>query len=234
MGKSTETSPVTKPSRFTPVAAAGERILEAVDLGVKQRWEPALARAAAATGETIEERVDKLTAAFRQELAVAGGAVGGVAAVPGIGTTASIAASTAEFGWSTVRLADLILSIAAVHGHDSATVEERRLWVLSILAYGNSASTMVTRLAGEAGKGLGKRATAKIPAPALRAINAKIGRTILTKYGTKRGVVALGRAFPFGIGAAIGYGLNAYIVTRTAKSATSFFSKLAIEVEVEA
>lgn len=38
----------------------------------------------------------------------------------------------------------------------------------------------------------------------LQKINQKVGTTILTKYGTKRGGMALGRLIPFGIGALVG------------------------------
>ncbi len=97
-----------------------------------------------------------------------------------------------------------------------------------MLVCGDTASVVVTRLAGETGRGLGKRATAKIPAEVLRRMNRTIGRTIVTRYGTKRGVVAIGRAIPFGVGAAVGYSLHAYIVAATSKSATSLFSELAV------
>lgn len=42
----------------------------------------------------------------------------------------------------------------------------------------------------------------------LQKINKKVGTTILTKYGTKRGGVALGRMIPFGVGAIVGGTFN--------------------------
>ena len=42
----------------------------------------------------------------------------------------------------------------------------------------------------------------------LQKINTKLGTTVLTKYGTKRGGVALGRMLPFGVGATIGGSVN--------------------------
>jgi hypothetical protein len=48
----------------------------------------------------------------------------------------------------------------------------------------------------------------------LRKINTKLGTTVLTKYGTKRGGVALGRMLPFGVGATIGGSVN-FITTRS-------------------
>jgi hypothetical protein len=79
---------------------------------------------------------------------------------------------------------------------------------------------------GELGKGLGRRATERIPAETLRAVNQALGRTVVTKYGTKRGAVALGRALPFGIGAAIGGGANYAFARAIAGHADRFFRDL--------
>jgi hypothetical protein len=54
-----------------------------------------------------------------------------------------------------------------------------------------------------------------------------VGRTSITKYGTKRGAIALGRAFPFGIGAAIGGGANYLWARALVNRANSFFKLLA-------
>ena len=48
----------------------------------------------------------------------------------------------------------------------------------------------------------------------------------MTKYGTKRGAVALGRALPFGIGAAIGGGANYAFARAIAGHADRFFRDL--------
>lgn len=206
-------------------ARAGEVVLAAVDKAVEVRWEPALRNAAATTG-TVEERVAQLRRAFAQELATVGAATGGIAAVPGAGTGTAVGTALAEVSWFTARSADLILAIAAIHGHTKPSVEERRAWLLSVLAFGDGAATTLSRLAGEAGKGLGKKATAGISTEALRAINRAMGRTIVTKYGTKRGAIALGTALPFGIGAAIGGSANYALTRAVARQADSFFRML--------
>lgn len=125
-----------------------------------------------------------------------------------------------------MRAGHLILAIATVHGHTEASVEERRAWVLCILAFGNSAAATFTKLAGEAGKGLGAKATARIPAEALRTMNRSLGRTVITKYGTRRGALAIGRALPLGIGAAIGGTANYALVRAIRRQADSFFAHL--------
>lgn len=204
------------------VKSSGEVVLTAVDKGITTRWDSAC-RAAASTSGTRDERIAQLKRAFSRELGTVGAAAGAIAAAPGPGTGAAIAA---DLSWFTIRSADLILAIAAVHGHTEPTVEERRAWVLAVLAFGDSAASSLTKLAGETGKGLGKRATATIPTASLQAINRKMGRTIVTKYGTKRGVLALGKALPVFIGSAVGGGAN-YVLTRSlAHHADSFFAHL--------
>ncbi len=187
------------------------------------RWDKAR-RAAEATTGTRDERVAQLKRAFSRELATVGAAAGAVAAVPIVGTTASLGTAAAELGWFTLRAGDLILAIAAVHGHTEATVEERRAWVLCILAFGDSAAATFTKLAGEVGKGIGAKATARIPKEVLRRMNRSLGRTVITKYGTRRGALAIGRALPLGIGAAIGGTANYALVRVIGRQADSFFA----------
>ncbi len=208
----------------------GQRVLDAVDEGVEKRWEPALLRAETARGRTIDEQVLDVTQSFRRELGMAGAAAGGTAAVPGVGIATSTAAFVAELGWSTVRLTDLILTVAALHGRRDASTEERRLWVLSILTYGDGAASKVARLAGEVGMPIGAQASQRIPAETIRQMNNRLGCMIISRYGTRRGALAIARLVPFGIGAALGYGLNAYVVKATTRHAHRYFTELPDQV----
>lgn len=201
----------------------GETVLASVDTAVERRWDDAVRRAAATTAVGPAGRVAEVTESIAKELAAIGAASGGVAAVPGVGTLTSVTAAASEFGWVTLRLADLILTIAAIHGHEEADVEERRAWVLSILAFGDRATRGFTKVAGDVGQGVGARAVARVPVSKLQMVNRIIGRTVLTKYGSKRGAIALGRVFPFGIGAAIGGVANYATVHAIARHADRFF-----------
>jgi hypothetical protein len=207
----------------------GSVLLAAVDRAATTRWDAAVRRAAAAPGSTVEARARAVTRGFARELAVAGAATGGAAAVPGVGTATAMAATAADFGWFTLRIADLILTIAALHGHDRATVEERRAWILSVLAFGEGSAAGFARVAGEMGQDLGRRAVDRIPAGALRAINRRLGRSLVTRFGARRGAVTLGRVLPFGIGAAVGGSANYMSVQAIGRHADSFFRSLPYE-----
>lgn len=136
-------------------ARAGQAVVNAIDKGVVSRWEPARTRAAAANAATLDGRIKQVRKAFSQELSTAGVLSGGIAAVPGAGTATAVGTAIVELGWVTVRFTDLILTVAALHGHGQPSVEERRAWVMSILVFGNSATSGFTKLASEVGKASG-------------------------------------------------------------------------------
>ncbi len=208
----------------------GSRVAEAVVRSAtgtaESRWAAAQSRARTSAGTTADEKVAVMIRSFSAELAAVGASVGVGAAAPALGTALGVAASVTEAGYTARRLADLILTIAAIRGMSGEDVEERKAWVLSVMAFGNSASTGFSKLAGEMGKGLGKRATAKIPTEALRRINRAVGRTIITKYGTKRGVLAIGKVLPLGFGAAIGGSANYVLVRQVGRHADRFFKDI--------
>ncbi len=208
-----------------PLELVRRSLIQAIDWGVEARWEPARARAESADGATTEDRVAEVRRAFARELAALGAVSGGVAAAPGM-VPATVATAVAEFSWINVRMVDLLLTIAAIHGHGEASIEERRAWLFAMLVFGNGAVTGVDRMASEVGKGLGRKATRRIPMQVLHAVNGTVGRTVVSKYGTVRGVVALGNVLPFGVGACIGAGGNYLTVGAMAMAASRFFGEL--------
>jgi hypothetical protein len=211
----------------------GATVLDNVDRAVDLRWEQARALAASTHG-TTQERIAQVRRPFARELSALGAVAGGAAAVPSTGTVTLLATTAADFGWFAMRSADLILTIAAIHGHTQATVEQRKAWVLSILAFGEGASSGFTKAAGEVGRGLGGRLTSRISMASLQRVNRAVGRTVVTKYGTKRGVIALGRALPLGIGALIGGTANYASVALLARQADRFFRDLPPALEATA
>jgi hypothetical protein len=215
------TDPVT-----TPPQRIGRAVLGAIDKAVDAEWEHALSRAATIPGRNLREQIDNLTTSFARELGTVGAVTGALAAVPTLGTASAISAGAAELGWFTIRAAEMILTIGALHGHTESTSEERRAWVLSILVFGNAASEGLTRLAATSSRRLGLASSVRLPMAVLRNVNSSMGRTIITKYGRKRAAVGLGTALPFGIGALVGATAN-YTGTRAlARHATKFFKKL--------
>ncbi|MEV5353177.1 hypothetical protein ACIPM2_22555 [Streptomyces sp. NPDC086081] len=151
-----------------------------------------------------------------------GAAVGGTAAAPGVGTGVALALSAGET-FSSLELSALFaLSLAEVHGIPIDEVERRRTIVMGVML-GGSGSATITKVAERTGQHWGRQVVAKVPVETLRQINKILGKNFVTKYGTKQGIVVLGRVAPFGIGAVIGGGANAAMATLTVRAGRRAF-----------
>lgn len=133
-------------------------------------------------------------------------------AIPGLGTFAQGCATLGIAGGEAAillrNLAQLQYTVAGLYGHDVRAPE--RIDELLVVAGLQAGAILPAR---EAGKRVGTKIAANqfnrhVSGSMLRRINTKLGTTVLTKYGTKRGGVALGRMLPFGVGATIGGGVN--------------------------
>ena len=196
-----------------------------VDAAAISRWDAAVARAAALPGDIRPDKIRALTAQFAKELGAVGAAAGLAAATPAVGTAASLLAATGELSWFTSRSGDLILTIAALHGRPDPTPEERSAWVLAVLIFGGTARQDLSGVLSQlsAGKEVSK---GRMSIATLRAANTVMSRMMIKRYGTRRGVIAVGTALPLGIGAVIGGGANFVAIRRLAAQADTFFAHL--------
>ena len=64
----------------------------------------------------------------------------------------------------------------------------------------------------------------KVPGKIFQKINQKVGTTILTKYGAKRGGIAIGKLVPFGAGAIVGGSFNLVTMKTFKNKAIKHFS----------
>ena len=216
------------------VERLSRRMLEAIDDVSANRWDAAKRRADALPGGIRPEKIEALTKSFSRELGAAGAAAGAAAIAPTVGTGATLLTAVAELGWFTARAGDLILTIAAAHGRTDPTVEERRAWVLAVLIYGGSAKEGFSHAIGEATDGGAPAVNQRLPIATLQVANRLMSRSMLQKYGTRRGLIALGTALPIGIGAVFGGGANYRAIRKLARDADAFFARLpysAIDVE---
>ena len=113
-----------------------------------------------------------------------------------------------------------VLTVAEIYGVEIEDFERRRFLVMTALL-GNSGTTTAT-------KALGKKTVPywshkiinAIPMKAINQANKVLGPRFITKYGTKQGVLVLGKQLPLALGAVVGAGGNAafgYLVTRSTK-----------------
>ncbi len=218
--------------------AVGKIVLKAVDTAVDRRWDNALEIAAEADGDTVDERVKSIIKRFKRELTAVGAATGAVAAAPAIGTAAAASALAADMAWFGMRATDLIMAIGAANGHTESTPEERRAWVLAVLAFGEESAQQFTQLARDvngtlapATDTLSDKAASilggdALTLEALRRINTNLASQVATKYGTRRSVLAVGKLLPFGVGAVVGGTANYSFVRVVGKQSAQFFKSM--------
>ncbi len=132
-----------------------------------------------------------------------GAAVGGVAAVPGVGTLLALTLSGGETAVFLEVTALFALAVAEVHGIRVEEIERRRTLVLAVVL-GDRGAMLVEKAAGRTGQHWVDLLPDMIPMSSITSVNKTLGRWFLKRYGRKLGVLAIGKVAPFGIGAAIG------------------------------
>lgn len=202
----------------------GKIVMAAIDRAVSGRWEQAIERAETTSG-TIEERVRSLESSFLRELTALGAASGGTAAMPGVGTMTAIGLTASEIGWTATRTADMILTVAAVHGHTGAGVEERKAWVLALLTFDDQAAEGLGKTIAELGGTVS--ASRSVSSDLLDRANSRVGRALIARYGAKRSALLIGKVLPFGVGAIVGGTANHFLVRTTIRRADRFFDEIA-------
>lgn len=112
------------------------------------------------------------------------------------------------------------LSVAEIHGVHAEDVERRRLLVMSVLVGDAAVKKAVEPILGRSVPYWGKAIVNSIPMSAITKANKVLGPRFITKYGTKQGVLVLGKQVPFFIGVGIGAAGNGtfgWFVIRSAR-----------------
>jgi len=161
-----------------------------------------------ARGLSADEIRSRAERRYRLTLVASGAAAGGCAGVPGLGTGVGIAAGVADFGVFLKATVTLIEVEAFTAGCALDDPRVRRMTVLACLVGESAWEKSIKPFIGRSATRWGTRAAARIPMEYVSAINAVLGRHFVTKFGTKQGVLVLGKALPFGIGSLIGAGSN--------------------------
>lgn len=205
---------------------SGQRVLDLLDKAITAQSplvRKNIARARHRDPEASPAQVIRtLERIYISALTGTGTAVGATAAAPAVGTAAALALSAGEALTSLQLSALFALSIAEVHGVQIDEIERRRTIVMGVLL-GGSGSKSIAKVAERTGQHWGRQVVAKVPVETLRQINKVLGPNFVTKYGTRQGIIVLGRVTPFGIGAVIGGGANAALATLAVKTARRAF-----------
>lgn len=169
-----------------------------------------------------EEIIDALGRRFTATVSGTGAAAGATAAAPGVGTGVSMALAAGDAVGFTGIAALYVFSLAEIHGIPVDEVERRRTLLLGVML-GEAGTNTVQQMAARTGPHWARIIVKKVPLTTLRQINRVLGKNFVTKYGTKQGILVLGKQVPFGIGAAIGGAGNAMFAQLTIRSALRAF-----------
>lgn len=150
---------------------------------------------------------------------------GAAAAVPGAGMAVGIPAALADVMAFTEASVLYVLSVAEVHGLHPEDIERRRLLVMTVML-GDSAAGAVKAGAGKIGPHWGKKIVNAIPMSAINKANKALAPRFITKYGSKQGVLVLGKQLPAGAGALIGGTGNHLIGRGVIKSSAKVFGEV--------
>jgi hypothetical protein len=139
-----------------------------------------------------------------------GAAVGATAVVPGIGTGVTLALSGVETVGFIDATALFAQSVAEVHGIPVADPDRARALVLTLML-GKEGIDLVSQLAGQlAGRGptrdrdWGELVTKTLPRAAVGPLVDRLKTAFVHQFAARGGASWIGKALPFGIGAAIG------------------------------
>ncbi len=139
------------------------------------------------------------------------GAVSGLPGIfPGLGTAVQIAVETGAIAADLVVMvrwmAGMTMGVGHIYGRDLGTQFNDEF--LKVLGLWCGALTVGKEATKRVANKIAVAQCKRIPGEVFKRINRRVGTTILTKYGTKRGGIAVGKLVPFGIGVLVGGGFN--------------------------
>lgn len=170
---------------------------------------------------TPAQLVAQLDKRYVAAVAGVGAAAGGTAALPGVGTAASVAAGAAEITAFVSATAMYVLALAEIHQVPVSDPQVRRALVLGTLV-GSAGEAVV-----DGGVAHDRRWAQVLNRPDTKerigAINSRLTRMLVTRFGARQGALLLGRAVPFGVGAGIGAAGNAALARAAIRTARRAF-----------
>jgi hypothetical protein len=171
---------------------------------------------------TPEEVVKILGRRFTAAVTTSGTVSGATAAAPAVGLPVSLTLAALDAGTFTAAAGLYVLALSEVYGVPVDDLERRRTLLLGVLL-GDAGSSAIQKAAGRTGPHWARKVVTAIPMESIRAVNKVLGHNFVTKYGTRQGILVLGKQVPFGIGGVIGGGGNAVFARVTIKAAKRAF-----------
>ncbi|MDP4334051.1 hypothetical protein Q7F20_11790 [Curtobacterium sp. A7_M15] len=138
-----------------------------------------------------------------------GAAVGASAVIPGVGMAAALGLSGAETVGFLETTALFAQSVTEVHGIALDDPERARMLVMAMIL-GSPGTQLINQLAGQIAGGQvrtafwGEMVTSSLPKQVVNGIGGQVRDQFIKRFAARQGTTIVGRALPFGIGAAVG------------------------------
>ncbi|MFB4353522.1 hypothetical protein RAC69_10275 [Microbacterium sp. LS_15] len=168
-----------------------------------------------------------------------GAAVGATAVVPGIGTGITLALSGVETVGFVESTALYAQSVAEVHGIPVSNPDRARALVMTLML-GKEGVDLVGQLAGQAvGRGgsrssyWGELVTKSLPRAAVGPLADRLKSAFIRQFAARGGASFLGKALPFGVGAAVGGAGNHILGRRVLTTSHKAFGAAPLELPAE-
>lgn len=179
------------------------------------------------TPAQIAKRAEKL---YLRSVTVGGGAVGATAAVPGIGTIASLGLSSAAVAGYLEATALYAQAMAELHGVEPKDEQQNRTMIMALML-GEDGSALMGQLlsSSSASKSLTSKWGLMLGKSPDSSKRFDVGRSIrnmfVKRFLAKQTGAVMGRALPFGIGAVVGGGANLAMSRQVIKATEEAFGE---------
>ncbi|WP_336698788.1 hypothetical protein [Curtobacterium sp. USHLN213] len=158
---------------------------------------------------TPAEIVQILERQYLAAVTTGGAAVGASAVIPGVGMAAALGLSGAETVGFLETTALFAQSVTEVHGIALDDPERARMLVMAMIL-GSPGTQLINQLAGQIAGGQvrtafwGEMVTSSLPKQVVNGIGGQVRDQFIKRFAARQGTTIVGRALPFGIGAAVG------------------------------
>jgi hypothetical protein len=164
-------------------------------------------------GATPAQLVEIATRRFMRRVGVESGAVGAAAAWPGVGTAVSATASGAQLVAFVSEAAHYTLVVAHLHGIDLRDPAKRTSLVLAVLT-GREGAEYISAQLGIESVAWFRDSFLHIRTASAHQFNHLMTRWLRSKVVSRATTSTLGRILPFGVGAAVGWGIGRTMARR--------------------
>lgn len=158
---------------------------------------------------TPAEIIQILERQYLTAVTTGGAAVGASAVIPGVGMAAALGLSGAETVGFLETTALFAQSVTEVHGIALEDPERARMLVMAMIL-GTPGTQLINQLAGQIAGGQvrtafwGEMVTSSLPKQVVNGIGGQVRDQFIKRFAARQGTTIVGRALPFGIGAAVG------------------------------